>query len=99
MDKIKQDASGRFIIPPNLIGIREFKMKQLINEVVDRHNAVYRLYVDINRSNLPDHYDIRFFSTYSGSSNPDAEQTKWKSTLPKSALKQIEQSIKNILGE
>ena len=99
MDKIKQDESGRFIIPHNLIGIRETKMKQLINETVDRHDGIYRLYLELNKSNLPDYYDIRFFSTYSGASNPDAEQTKWKSTLPKSALENLQQSLKTILGE
>ena len=61
-------------------------MKRLINEVVDRHNCSYRLFLDIERSSIPDSFDIRFFSTYSGASNPDAEQTKWQSTLPRNAI-------------
>lgn len=87
------------LLPSNLIDIREFKMKQLINEVVDRHDKSYRSYVELEKSSLPGHYDVRFFSTYSGSSNPDAEQTKWKSTIPKSALESLQQSINTILGE
>lgn len=64
-------------------------MKHLINEVVDRHNKSYQLFVEINDSSLPDHYDIRFFSTYSGASNPLAEQTKWRTTLPKGSLQNL----------
>lgn len=64
-------------------------MKHLINEVIDRHNKSYQLFVEINESSLLDHYDIRFFSTYSGAKNPLAEQTKWKTTLPKGALQNL----------
>lgn len=96
-NKISQDEDGIFVIPPGLMGIRRPRMRQLINETIDRHNGVYRLYVELEFSSLPDHYDVRFFSTYSGASNPDAEQTKWKATLPKSALETLNNTIKTLL--
>lgn len=87
-NKISQDDIGRIIIRK-----REPNMKHLINEVVDIHGKFYRLYFEIKKSSLPNYYDLRFFSTYSGASNPDAEQTKWKTTLPKESIQKIINSV------
>ena len=61
-------------------------MKYLINEVIDRHNQSYKLYMEINDSSIETYTDLRFYSTYSGAKNPEAEQTKWKTTLPYEAI-------------
>ncbi len=67
-------------------------MISLINQVIDKSGHSYKLFVETNNSSLKGHYDIRFFSTYSGASNPDKEQTKWMTTLP-------EDSIINLIDE
>lgn len=64
-------------------------MITLINEVIDKSGHSYRLFAEINESSLKEHYDIRFFSTYSGASNPDKEQTKWKTTLPRESFSHL----------
>lgn len=64
-------------------------MKKLINEATDRSGYSYKLFLEVSRSNLDNHFDIRFFSTYSGSSNPENEQTKWMTTLPKESFVEL----------
>lgn len=61
-------------------------MKNLINENIDTHGNVYRLWVELKNSSLKDHVDVEFYSTYTGSKNPDNKQTKWKTTLPRGAF-------------
>lgn len=68
-------------------------MKSLINEVVDRHNQSYKLYMEIEDSSIGGYVDIRFYSTYSGASNPETEQTKWKTTLSYEAINEIEETL------
>lgn len=61
-------------------------MIKLLNSVVDRSGFTYSLFVEINKSSLEDHFDVRFFSTYTGASDPSKEQTKWRTTLPRTAF-------------
>lgn len=96
MNKITQQADNRFVIPPELIGIRNSSMKKLINDVVDGQGQSYKLYFEVKQSSLPNHYDIRFFSTFSGAADVEAEQTKWKTTIPKEALHEIRSAIESV---
>lgn len=68
-------------------------MKELLNEVVDKHNQSYKLYLEIDRSSIDGYADIRFYSTYSGSKNPESEQTKWKTTIPYDSIDKIVQGL------
>ena len=64
-------------------------MQQLINENTDIHGNVYRLWLDLKKSSLKDYVDVEFYSTYSCAKNPENKQTKWKTTLPKVAYKNL----------
>lgn len=72
-------------------------MKYILNEVIDGQNQSYRLYVDIDKSSLKDHYDIRFFSKFSGANDPESEQTKWKTTLPTESIFVLTNVLKEVL--
>lgn len=61
-------------------------MKTLLNEVIDGQGRSYKTFVEFEKSNLPHHFELRFFSTFSGAKDPLAEQTKWKATLPRAAF-------------
>lgn len=61
-------------------------MIKLLNSVVDRSGFTYSLFLEIKKSSLEDHFDVRFFSTYTGASDSSKEQTKWQTTLPRSAF-------------
>ena len=61
-------------------------MKTLLNRVIDGQNQSYELFLELKPSSLPEHFDIRFFSKFSGANDPDSEQTKWKTTLPRDAI-------------
>lgn len=73
-------------------------MNYLINEVTDIHNNSYKLYLSVSKSNTKGYVDIRFYSTYSGASNPEAEQTKWKTTIPKDSLFTMIESLSHFAG-
>lgn len=73
-------------------------MDYLINEVIDRHGDTHKLYLSLSKSGLKDYVDVRFYSTYSGSSNPEAEQTKWQTTLPRESYFSLMSSIKHFAG-
>ena len=61
-------------------------MNRIINSVIDRHGHTYTLSVEIKKSSLKNFYDIRMYSRYSGANDPLAEQTKWKTTIPREAV-------------
>lgn len=73
-------------------------MKTLLNKVVDGKDRTYELFLEINKSSLKNHFDIRFFSKFSASSNPDSEQTKWKTTIPKESIENLISSLKEELN-
>lgn len=61
-------------------------MRKLLNEVIDGQGQSYKTFVEFEKSSLPNHYELRFFSTFSGAKDPLAEQTKWKATLPRNSF-------------
>lgn len=72
-------------------------MKYLINEVIDIHGQSYKLFLELNDSKTKDYVDIRFFSTFSGAKDPNAEQTKWKTTLPIESILDLSDSVVSFL--
>lgn len=61
-------------------------MKKLLNEVIDGQGQSYKTFLELEKSSLPNYYELRFFTTFSGAKDPLAEQTKWKATLPRAAF-------------
>lgn len=75
-------------------------MKVLLNEVIDGQNQSYKLFFSIKESSLKNYCDIEFSSTFSDAKNTEAEQTKWKTTIPSLALSNLRDCIDNFfVGE
>lgn len=72
-------------------------MNYLINEVIDRHDKSYKLFLELTDSGSVGYVDIRFYSTYSGANNPEAEQTKLRTTLPLESVFTIKDSLSTFL--
>jgi hypothetical protein len=69
-------------------------IKRLTN-ILQSNSGEYSLWVEVKPSNLENYFDIRFFSKYTRSNDPDKEQTRWKTTLTKDAI----QNLVNIINE
>ena len=54
--------------------------------------------MDLEDSSIGGYVDMRFYSTYSGASNPEAEQTKWKTTLPYESIDEIIDNLSIFAG-
>lgn len=73
-------------------------MKTLLNKVVDGKDRIYELFLELNPSSLENYFDIRFYSKFSESNNPEGEQTKWKTTIPRASLETLMNAIKEELN-
>lgn len=74
------------------------RVTELLNSTESRED-IYNLYVDIKESSLPDYVDIRFYSTYSGAKDKEAEQTKWMTTIPLESLDALNNTIIDYLRQ
>lgn len=74
------------------------RVTELLNSTESRED-IYNLYVDIKESSLPDYVDIRFYSTFSGAKDKEAEQTKWMTTIPLESLDALNNTIIDYLRQ
>ena len=71
-------------------------MKKLIHEVEEQSGNNYQLWAELTECGRPEGYKaLKFFSMYTGASNPEAPWNKGQFFLPPEALK----NLKDLLEE
>lgn len=75
------------------------KIQTKLNSAVDGMENIYNLFFEVADSSLPDHVDVRFYSTLSSAKNPDNTQDKWRTTMPIESLDTLNDTITDFLRE
>jgi len=71
-------------------------MKKLIHEVEEQSGNNYQLWAELTECSRPEGYKaLKFFSMYTGASNPEVPWNKGQFFLPPEALK----NLKDLLEE